>query len=478
MAERSVEVSIVVEVSGGKRIAAELAVTGEACEEAIHSGLKRIGREMVGAVLAELDDRLREDVPPDWRNVGKEERKMLTILGPVRIRRRVYRDREGARHKPLDEELRLRKYDRVSEALKAKGAYLASGVSYREAASMLSWMLDEKVNHSRIQSIAWEVGTALDESERQQREAIFTRGEDIEAGKIAASTLYGESDGVHIHLQREGKRSAEVRVGIMYTGKRAVGVGRRALENKVCLTTLVDDSQEWQEKVLKTAYANYDLENTTQLVIGGDGNSWVRHSFDRLEIKQVFQLDRFHLYRAARRALGYDKETNQLAHRCCTLGLGSVEDELKELLSNAVGCRRDKIGEFIKYLYQNADVLVDYDRRLPPGSGKRGGLGAIEGNVDKLVVYRMKGRGRSWRRVGAKAMLALCRHKTALQQKAFRLPQTQPDEAPTCPRRRTRIKDADWFQHNVPVLHSSAEGRPWVKTLRKRINGSSDPSFI
>jgi len=42
--------------------------------------------------------------------------------------------------------------------------------------------------------------------------------------------------------------------------------------------------------VLKTAYANYDLENTIQLITGGDGNCWVRRSFDRLEINQVFQL--------------------------------------------------------------------------------------------------------------------------------------------------------------------------------------------
>jgi len=307
MAERSVAISIVVTVEGSKQIRAEFEVEGAGCDEAIQRELKRLGREVVSDALVVLDDRLSQEVPKDWKNVGKEEREVITALGSVRIRRRVYRDSQRQRHKPLDEVLGLKKYERLSEGVKAKGAYLASEVSYRQAAGMLSWMLDEDINHSRIREIAWDVGTALAEEERQQQEAIFKRGAAIEAGKIAARTLYGESDGVHIHLQRESKRSAEVRVGIMYTGKRAIGVGRRELENKVCLTALVDDSQEWQEMLLKTAYANYDLENTTQLVTGGDGNTWVRYSFARLEIKQVFQLDRFHLYRAARRALGYDR---------------------------------------------------------------------------------------------------------------------------------------------------------------------------
>lgn len=477
MTERSVAISIVVEVAGGKRIATEFAVGGTECDEVVQCALKRLGCQVVSGVLEELDDRLQAEVPAGWRNVGKESRTVTTTLGPVEIRRRVYQDDEKERHKPLDQELGLRKYERLSTAVKAKGAYLASEVSYRQAAGMLSWMLAEKINHSRIQRIAWEVGTALAEAERQELEATFRRGEDITAGKVAAPTLYGESDGVHIHLQREEKRSAEVRVGILYTGKRAIGVGRRALENKVCLTALVKDSQEWQEMLLKVAYANYDLENTEQLVIGGDGNSWVRHSFDRLEIDQVFQLDRFHLYRAARRAFGYSKQTNAFVHRCCTLGLMAVEDELRAFMAQADGAQRKKMGDFAKYVYQNADVLVDYDRRLASCSGKRCTLGAIEGNVDKLVVHRMKGRGRSWRRIGARAMLALCRHKAGIQQTAFRLPQPQSNQTSNRGRR-TRIKDTDWLQRNVPVLHSSAEGRPWVQTLRKRINGSSDLSFI
>ena len=43
----------------------------------------------------------------------------------------------------------------------------------------------------------------------------------------------------------------------------------------------------------------------------------------------------------------------------------------------------------------------------------------IEGNVDKLVRQRMRGRGMSWPRQGAIAMLALLRHKQELHQHVF-----------------------------------------------------------
>lgn len=478
MAERSVAVSITVKVEGRKEIAAEFEVGGKDCDEAVRRAMMGLGRDVLAGVLVALDDGVSRVVPRDWRNLGKEERTVVTTLGAVRMRRRVYRDEEGHRLKPLDEVLGLAKYERLSETVKVKGAYLASEGSYRQSAAMLSWVVDEKINHSRIRRIAWDVGTKLAEAEREEQEAIFKRGAALVSGQVAAETLYGESDGVWIHLQREHMRRAEVRVGIMYTGKRAIGYHRRALDNKVCLTALVRDSQEWQEMLLKTAYAHYDLENTSRLVLGGDGNSWVRHSFDRFEMEHVFQLDRFHLYRAARQALGYNHETAELVHRCCTDGLIAVEDDLRQLMTSAVGLRREKIGKFASYLSQNADVLIDYERCLPSDFGPSCGLGAIEGNVDKLAVHRMKGRGRSWRVPGARAMLQLCRHKDELRQKAFHLPELRSHSATSHPTITSRTKDADWLQRDVPVLHGCAEGTPWVQTLKRHINGSSDLSFL
>jgi hypothetical protein len=53
--------------------------------------------------------------------------------------------------------------------------------------------------------------------------------------------------------------------------------------------------------------------------------------------------------------------------------------------------------KFYHYLQNNRDGLVDLKYRPCPQAALAWNPGAIEGNVDKLVVHRMKGRGCSWR---------------------------------------------------------------------------------
>jgi hypothetical protein len=98
-------------------------------------------------------------------------------------------------------------------------------------------------------------------------------------------------------------------------------------------------------------------------------------------------------------------------------------------------------------------------------------LGAIEGNVDKLVVHRMKGRGCSWRLPGVRAMLALLRHAPPLRSQAYRyLPLDTPPRS-----YRTlqflEVEYAETTQASMPVFHGPHQNKPWVKSLHRRIYG-------
>lgn len=70
-----------------------------------------------------------------------------------------------------------------------------------------------------------QVGQSYQAEEEAQRVRVFEEGKDIKPGIIPTKVLYGESDGVWISLQGEAKQKTEVRVGILHTGKRVVGVG-------------------------------------------------------------------------------------------------------------------------------------------------------------------------------------------------------------------------------------------------------------
>ena len=438
-------------------------------DESIYQGMQSAGRTLYGELLQAVDDGIREVVPETWENTGREKRQMITCLGTVQFKRRVYQDETGKRRKLLDEIVGLEKYSRYSLSVMQKGCFLASELAYREAGDVLGWLIGDYISHSAIGRMVREVGERYQAEDESQREQIFEEAEGIEAGEIPAKVLYGESDGVWISLQREEKQKTEVRVGILYTGKKAVGVGRKALENKVSVTKIVKNSQEWQETLLKTAYAHYDLSNTKQMMVGGDGNRWVRQSFDMLGLPTEFILDRYHLYREARRAFGFTRQTENWIRKICQEGLEAVMPEMLQSMSQASPKVAQRMRKFLQYLINNRDGLLDPDCRAHLKT-KVSNLGAIEGNVDKLVVRRLKGRGRSWRIEGAKAMLAVCRHKNALKQNAFK--PFQKLEKGEKKKYRTKYvrDDGDWLQAGVPSLHLCHSNRPWARVLQNIIH--------
>ena len=142
---------------------------------------------------------------------------------------------------------------------------------------------------------------------------------------------------------------------------------------------------------MKTAHRYYDLEQTRLLITGGDGNQWVRGTFQRFELPQEFVLDRFHLSRAARRAIGDRIAAQEMVKKLRQQGFATVCQELRQRIDQASGKRKEKLKQFYQNIYYQQDGLLDLSAR--GYSSELGSLGAIEGNVDKLVIHRMKGRG-------------------------------------------------------------------------------------
>jgi len=74
--------------------------------------MQEIGCQVLVTGIAGLDRQLRKKVPEGWRNVGTEERSVLSSSGWVRYQRRNYRDEDGRRREPVDEMLGIRQYAR------------------------------------------------------------------------------------------------------------------------------------------------------------------------------------------------------------------------------------------------------------------------------------------------------------------------------------------------------------------------------
>ena len=466
MTEKAVEIIITVEIEK-KVISQRIKAKAWQLDKEIVEGMERLRKEIIAKALEELDEQIREQKAKEWKNLGREKHRIITAVGEIEIKRRVYRDERGKRRKPLDEIMELGRYQRETNNVRMMGAWLATQNTYREAAEELSYLVKRRITHSKIQRMVWEIGNQI--ADKEEREMKQWDGAEENEQKTQSRILYGESDGVMISLQREKRRKAEERVGILYTGKKAIGVGRKRLENKVCMTRIVKNSAEWKEIIQKTADKHYDLEKVRYLITGGDGNSWVKRSFDYLWVeKQKHILDRYHLYRASKAALGLNAETIQLVRQLREKGYGAVVEELNEARKKAGGRRKKKIAKYIRYLEDNQDVLKDVKL---PGEENIVSLGAIEGNVDKLVARRMKGRGRSWRRRGARAMITLCRYKPQLRELAMKFIYTQVEKSSL--KRTKAIPYSSWLDCTLPIFSSAAQSKPWVKELRRNLSNRS-----
>ena len=467
MTDEAVNISITIKV---EEVVVEIheKIPLEAVEETVHSLTTGLGQQVLDGVIQVLDDRIARNVPAGWRNVGTEKRWIVSSLGVVHYKRRIYQDEQRRRRKPVDDLLGMQPYGRMSGRVQEMGASLASSGTYRLAADQLSYLAKTAISPSTLQRMVWSVGNRIADGEEAERRRIFEAGEPLEGGKIPAPVLYGESDGVWVHLQREQRRSTEVRVAILSTGRKQVGKDRYRLENKHCVTAIGLNTERWQEHILREAHLAYDLTQTRILISGGDGNPWVRHSFERMDLPQQFVLDRFHLHRAARRAY-QDRDTAQrVVSRLRQEGFDAVSPELKQHIAQAEGRRRKLLTDFYHYVRNHQDGLLDLEYRpcLLPAC-----LGAIEGNVDKLVVHRMKGRGCSWRLPGVRAMLALCRHADQLRSQAYRYIPLQIPPKTYRTRQFLEVEYSETIQACMPVFHGPHQNRPWVRSLHQLIYG-------
>jgi len=352
-------------------------------------------------------------------------------------------------------------YARNSKKLEAMGASLSAGSSYREAAQVLSYAIKQTLSPSTLYRMVQRVGKKVQAWEAEEQDP----------GKIATPILYCEADGVYIHLQREKQRKTEVKVGAFYTGKTAIGFKRYCCTNKVTTCQLGISTSDWQVHLRDLAYAHYNFDSIRMAVVGGDGANWVQNSFELLGLPSVHLLDRFHVLRSLRRSFASVLNTSELTKTLFTKGFDEIAPQLHTVFARSGTSLRKRQDETYTYLSAHKDSLVSLDQRGLPFSFSS--LGAMEGNVDKLVRQRMRGRGLSWSLSGAQSMLAVLRHKDLIKSRAFHffpLSQARPRSA----NRPVKRAAPEWTPstYSIPAFSDLSASQPWVKLLKRQLDDS------
>ena len=429
----------------------------------------QLARSMAQGLLEEIDDELMKSREEGLKVEGIKERGVTTLFGEVRIRRRLYRDRLGNHHFLLDEAIGLRKRSQASPKVEELATFLSSYLPFEKCERVLRSLLPSSISHTTIHRLVGRVVDHYIEEEGKEIAELFENGVIPETKGRKVPYLLVEADGTSIALQRERLRRTEVKVGIAYEGWMPIGNDRHKLKEKISYTGIMDGGRFWEGFSLVLA-KKYELSQIGQVIVGSDGAEWAKKGASLFD--GIFQLDRFHLLRALHRGIG-DELVGEVYRACIAGDVARADNLLRQAQEDTRGESAKQIARLRGYLLNNSHGLRDY--RLDVGYDGLRGLGAIEGNVDKLIASRMKKRGMSWTIRGGNRMARLINLREMGQLHLW-INQRDKRYVSRCilmsekamPRKQNYV-DRDrgaWLEAGVPALYGSHANRPWAQVLR------------
>jgi len=431
------------------------------------------GKERYKVLLEEVDGILRGLREAGLKVVRKRTVWYHTCLGMVRVERTCYRGPDGKYRYLLDELLGLGRYRHTSLRVRSMALGLAVQMTFRRAAEVLRTLTAANLSHQAIHNqLARTADPHLDQQDRETRDYLES-GVLPESEGRSISRLMVEADGVMLSLQGESARKTEVKLGIAYEGWAKVGSDRSRTVGKTCFADTGSGHAQWAGMMVKLQ-KRYDLGGVKGIIAGGDGAAWIRDGADDLGAR--FQLCRYHLNRELCIALGRRRADLRGVREACQQGQAEVADALlAQASAGSTGEEAKRIERVRAYIAENAAGLGDY--RLDLGEEGKGlrRLGAIEGNVDKLIVRRMKNQGMNWRVKGIRRLLCirflylegrlddqLIHHTTA---------KILPVVSGTKLKRKVtgalKRSHDQWLQAGLPALYGPSSNRAWAVQLRK-----------
>jgi hypothetical protein len=446
-------------------------------EKQVYAFISQQARWLVQALFKAMDDELMRSRGEGLKVVGFRTRWILTRFGQLQIKRRLYRDREGRGRYLLDEVMGLTKRSPISCGVKDLCVLLASYMPFGKCETVLDMILPVGVSRTTIHRQTGSIADlALDEEEKEIAE-VYDQGKVTETGERRIPMLFVEGDGVSIALQREHERRAELKVGIAYEGWEKIGSQERyRLKEKTAYLSVADGGRFWEGFSLELA-RKYDLASIGRIVIGGDGAGWVKEGADVLG--GHYQLDRFHMRRELLRALKGDVTTANEVYQACVTGNIEIADSLLLKTQHTVTPEAAaEIRRVRNYLLNNATGLADYRLHLKDTDVTNlRGMGAMEGNVDKLAANRMKKRGMSWTKKGIRRMARLIQLQQSGKVCSWPTKRTERTpfmKSPIRPAGNNDTKDAHyatWLDVTMPALSGPHSNRPWARALRSLAHG-------
>lgn len=431
-------------------------------------------RKCYKAILEDVDEAIAEHRSDNLEIEHRREVWYQTCLGPVRIKRRQYRDEEGQRRCLLDDVMGMDSYCHTTVKVQELALEMASFMPYRRSAEVLQKASAIDLPHQTIWRMVGKAADPYLKKEEQELKWFMETGEIPQGEGKQVSRLLVEADGVILSLQREKDRRAEVKLGIAYEGWEKVGQDRYRTINKTAFTAVAGRDKFWSGLSLKLQ-KTYDLARVEDTIVGGDGAGWIKEGTSYVNGR--FQLDRYHLNKELCSAFGRDSQTKGMVWQACERGEVAISLAIMaDAMKRTKGEQSLRMARAYRYIQENSSGIGDYRLSLGEEGRTLRHTGAIEGNIDKLIVRRMKNQGMSWTVKGIRRLL--CVRFLILEKKLGEWIETknQPQirSKITIPKKKVRrivtrlsIQEPDeWIKAKLPALYGPHASRPWVRMLK------------
>lgn len=335
----------------------------------------------------------------------KRQKQILTTFGKLDIERTMSQcSRCGQTKFALDESLGLESYTRVTPMLQKISVLCAASWSYELAKDVLAEILGTQViSTEEIQKLSSSISKDIEEKEDLKQQYLR-----FECNGSFANRIYIDVDGGMVNSWDEEERM-EGKAAVIWSQKIKVK-GRSEIIDKFYTGTF----NNYEELVDRIDYelCSRAKGKEVELVLRGDGASWIRQMKRDYFPRALYILDWYHLVNKIRERL--DEAFKEQAP------IEEIEEELKDLLYNGkVKEAVDKLQELRSKLCAEGKEavrkLIGYIQRNQEGmwykeARERGidiGVGTAEKAVDLVICRRFKQRGMIWTRRGANALVKI-----------------------------------------------------------------------
>jgi len=149
------------------------------------------------------------------RVVASKEHWLATIFCDIRIKRRLYRDKDGNYRFLLDEKMGLDKGSHVSREMKELAILASSRYTFREVEQTIKAIFPSGIYHTTVRNLSGKAADSYIAEEEKEVNALFEDGIFSETEGKALPHLVIEADEVSVC---SSERRAEVKVGIAHEG--------------------------------------------------------------------------------------------------------------------------------------------------------------------------------------------------------------------------------------------------------------------